>query len=354
MSDEHIGQGGSTITQQLVKNTYLSAERTYQRKFAEAMLAFSLERRLSKEDIFALYCNEVYLGQRGAVTVRGVEQAARIYFGKDVKDLTLAEAATLAGMIQGPTRYAPERHPEVAQARRNTVLGTMVRDGWLTVDQAVVAAKEPVTVAPLGDKVRALAPWFIDYVNRVAESQPASDAQDHGRVYTTIDLDLQRLAEDALQQQLTRLDQVYKNRQTAAGRTGRSRSKNRQHPGDGGWAQLRGITIESRDRCAAPTRIHFQAVCVCRGPGKRDVARTDVCRRSPGISLCRKQSLSTHEFRGRIFDAPGHDAHGPGQVIECRHGRCRHANRFGTYSESGGAVRFTQAGTVSVTGAGGY
>src|SRR5258706_12958289 len=157
VGDEHIGQGGSTITQQLVKNTYLSAERTYQRKFAEAMLAFALERRLSKEDIFALYCNEVYLGQRGAVTVRGVEQAARTWFGKDIKDLTLAEAATIAGMIQGPTRYAPERHAQVAQARRNTVLGTMVRDGWLTVEQAAVAAGEPVAVTPLGDKVRALA-----------------------------------------------------------------------------------------------------------------------------------------------------------------------------------------------------
>src|SRR5207244_11342641 len=92
VGDDRIGQGGSTITQQLVKNTYLSSERTYRRKFAEAMLAFSLDRRLSKEDIFALYCNEVYLGQRGAVAIRGVEQAARLYFGKDVKDLSLAEA----------------------------------------------------------------------------------------------------------------------------------------------------------------------------------------------------------------------------------------------------------------------
>lgn len=212
VGDDHIGQGGSTITQQLVKNTYLTAERTYQRKFAEAMLAFALERRLSKEDIFALYCNEVYLGQRGAATVRGVEQASRTYFGKDIKDLTLPEAATIAGMIQGPTRYAPERHPEVAQARRNTVLGTMVRDGWLTVDQAAGAVKEPVVVAPLGEKTRALAPWFVDYVNRVAESQPANDGETHGRIYTTIDLDLQRLAEDALQRQLTRLGTVYKDR----------------------------------------------------------------------------------------------------------------------------------------------
>lgn len=104
-SGDRIGQGGSTITQQLVKNTYLSPERSLRRKYAEAMLAFALERRLSKEDIFALYCNEVYLGQRGAVTVRGVEQAALIYFGKELNQLTLSEAAVIAGMIQGPARY---------------------------------------------------------------------------------------------------------------------------------------------------------------------------------------------------------------------------------------------------------
>jgi penicillin-binding protein 1B len=117
-------------------------------------------------------------------------------------------------MIQGPTRYAPDRHPEVTRARRNTVLGTMVRDGWLTLDQAALAANEPVSVAPLGNKTRALAPYFIDFVNRVKESQPTNDGEDRGRIYTTIDLDLQRLAEDALQKQLLRLDEVYKDRET--------------------------------------------------------------------------------------------------------------------------------------------
>src|SRR3989454_1609769 len=145
--EERIGQGGSTITQQLVKNTYLTPERTLRRKYAEAMLAFTLERRLSKEDIFALYCNEIYLGQRGVVAVRGVEQAARIYFGKDVRNLTLGEAATIAGMIQGPSRYSPERHNDIARARRNTVLGAMVRDGFISLDQAGLAAKEALAVA---------------------------------------------------------------------------------------------------------------------------------------------------------------------------------------------------------------
>ena len=122
-------QGGSTITQQLVKNTYLTPEKTLRRKFNEAMLALALEQRLSKQDIFALYCNEVYLGQRNGVGVRGVAQAARVFFGKDLKDLSLAEAATIAGMIQSPARYAPDRHPEAARSRRDQVIAAMTRDG---------------------------------------------------------------------------------------------------------------------------------------------------------------------------------------------------------------------------------
>ncbi len=212
VGDERIGQGGSTITQQLVKNTYLSPEKTYTRKFSEAMLAFALERRLAKEDIFALYCNEVFLGQRGAVAVRGVEQAARLYFDKDVRSLSVAEAATIAGMIQGPTRYSPDRHPEASRARRNTVLGTMTRDGWLTVEQAGAAAEEPVTVAPINNNAEGLAPYFTDYVNRSADSEEFTEFQQGRRIYTTIDLDLQSLAEAAIRKQMDRLDQTYKNR----------------------------------------------------------------------------------------------------------------------------------------------
>ena len=116
--DERMGQGGSTITQQLIKNTYLTPERTLRRKYAEAMLAFTIERRFSKEDIFALYCNEIYLGQRGVVAVRGIDQAAHIFFGKNLKDLSLPEAATIAGMIQSPSRYSPVRHGDATRATK--------------------------------------------------------------------------------------------------------------------------------------------------------------------------------------------------------------------------------------------
>lgn len=243
--DERMGQGGSTITQQLVKNTYLSPERTLRRKYAEAMLAFTIERRMSKEDIFALYCNEIYLGQRGALAIRGVDQAAHVYFGKELKDLSVSEAATIAGMIQSPTRYSPVTHQDAAAARRNTVLGTMVRDGFITLEQAAVSAKELLTITEFDPARESIAPYFVDYVNRVsaqerrhpaggaqASSLPTesdadnsdSDTKDPGRmpadhrqdvggpVVTTLDLDLQRFAEAAIKRQLDHLDEIYKPR----------------------------------------------------------------------------------------------------------------------------------------------
>jgi len=208
-------QGGSTITQQLVKNTYLTPERTLRRKFNEAVLAAALERRLSKEDIFALYCNEIYLGQRGAFAVRGVRQAARVYFGKELASLSLTEAATIAGMIQSPARYAPDRHPEESRARRNAVLAAMRRDNSLTHEQAQRAMSEAVQVAPVDPKANATAPYFVDYVNRTVEArlQRNGHADERSlRIYTTIDLELQQLAEQAVARQLAQLEKAHKNR----------------------------------------------------------------------------------------------------------------------------------------------
>ena len=201
--EERLGQGGSTITQQLVKNTYLSPEKTLQRKYAEAMLSLALERRLSKKDIFALYCNEIYLGQRGAVSVRGVKEAAAVFFGKELRDLTLAEAAMIAGMIQSPAHYSPLRHPEAAQARRNTVLAAMQESGAITREQKDATCAEALSVARDVSLDNSLAPYFVDYVNRITESTAEQ------RIYTTIDLELQDLAEKALKKQLDRLDATY-------------------------------------------------------------------------------------------------------------------------------------------------
>lgn len=198
--DERLGQGGSTITQQLVKNTYLSPEKTLQRKYAEAMLSIALERRLSKADIFSLYCNEIYLGQRGAVSVRGVKEAALVFFGKELAALTVGEAATIAGMIQSPASYSPLRHADAARARRNVVLAAMHASGAITREQSEAASAEPLKVATDVELNNSLAPYFVDYVNRIA----GSDSEQ--RIYTTIDLELQELAEAALRKQLERLD----------------------------------------------------------------------------------------------------------------------------------------------------
>jgi penicillin-binding protein 1B len=208
--DERMGQGGSTITQQLVKNTYLSPEKTLQRKYAEAMLAIALERRLSKNDIFALYSNEIYLGQRGAVAVRGIKEAAQVFYGKELRDITLSEAATLAGMIQSPAHYSPLRHPDEARARRNVVLTAMQQNGWITSEQSAKACAEPVTVTSTTGGENSMAPYFVDYVNRLAESQFDTSGNNR-RIYTTIDLELQQAAERALKRQLESLDKTYSN-----------------------------------------------------------------------------------------------------------------------------------------------
>ncbi len=202
-NEERVGQGGSTITQQLVKNTYLSPERTLQRKYSEAMLAFAIEKRLGKREILALYCNEVYLGQRGAVAARGVREAAHLYFGKQLPQLSLAEAATLAGMIQSPARYSPLHNAEAALARRKMVLDAMVRHGWINNEQAAAASGEPIAIAPDANR-HSIAPYFIDYVNRIAESE-REVAAGRQRIYTTVDLELQELAETAIRKQIERL-----------------------------------------------------------------------------------------------------------------------------------------------------
>src|SRR5437867_1678643 len=137
-------QGGSTITQQLVKNFFLTPERTMRRKLQEALLAFVLERRADKKDILELYLNDVYLGQVGSLSIHGVGEGARMYFHKDVANLTLAESALLAGMIQSPNPYNPYRHSQRAMERRNQVLKAMVESGF--IDEATMEKSQAAPV----------------------------------------------------------------------------------------------------------------------------------------------------------------------------------------------------------------
>jgi penicillin-binding protein 1B len=207
-------QGGSSITQQLVKNLLLSSERSIQRKLSEAYMSIILETRLTKEQIFALYCNEVYLGQHSGFSINGFGEAADAYFNKDVTRLTLPEAAFLAGIIRSPNRYNPYREIETATARRNQVLQSMAETGAITQLEAAQAQATPLTVASAKGRVDTSdAPYFVDYAQtQLSEIILDQSAAQHLRIYTTIDMELQRAAYEAVTKQLSALDKVVAKR----------------------------------------------------------------------------------------------------------------------------------------------
>lgn len=207
-------QGGSSITQQLVKNLLLSPELSLKRKLSEAYMSIILETRLTKQEIFALYCNEAYLGQHGGFSINGFGQAAQVYFGKDVTGLTLPESAFLAGIIRSPNRYNPYRHPETAQSRRNQVLDSMSEAGAITGDEAARAKATELKVAPARGRLdNSDAPYFVDYVQaQLADILADARTAEHLRIYTTIDMELQRAAYAAVTKQLAALDKIYAKR----------------------------------------------------------------------------------------------------------------------------------------------
>jgi penicillin-binding protein 1B len=202
-----IVQGGSTITQQTVKNLYLSQERTWWRKIREALMSVIVDSRYSKGRILEVYLNAVYLGQRGSVSICGVQAASRYFFGRNVSDLSLAEAATLAGLIRNPGGYNPFTHPERAVERRNLVLDAMLELGF--ADKAAIArAKvEPLRVAS-GGAGYAQAPYVVDFVRaQLTELYSKEVSAENGlEIYTTIDSIVQAAAEAALGRGLTRLE----------------------------------------------------------------------------------------------------------------------------------------------------
>ena len=208
--------GGSTITQQLVKNTFLTSmwgmakarEKDPRRKFTEWLMSIALERRLSKDKVLELYLNDVYLGQRGSFAIHGVPEAARLFFGKDVSNLSLAEAATIAGVIQAPPRYSPFNNPERSKERRNTVLKAMAESGFISEDAADRTSREPVQV--VARALESEAPYFVDYLQQeLTERTKATGPVD---VYTTLDLHLQRIAQDAVREGLIRVDGMLSKR----------------------------------------------------------------------------------------------------------------------------------------------
>ncbi|MBV9958434.1 MAG: PBP1A family penicillin-binding protein [Acidobacteria bacterium] len=212
-------QGGSSITQQLVKNLLLSPEKSLRRKVAEAYMSVILETRLSKEKIFELYCNQVYLGQQSGFSINGFGEAADAYFNKDVTTLTLPESAFLAGIIRSPNRYNPYRDLDTATARRNQVLMSMEETGAITTLDSAQAQATPLKVASAKNRIDASdAPYFTDYVqNQLADIIADQSTTQHLRIYTTIDMDLQRAAYNAVTKQLNALDPGFVKRGVAPG-----------------------------------------------------------------------------------------------------------------------------------------
>ena len=215
--------GGSTITQQLVRNVFLpkfdgmtlraARARSARRKLLEVFVSIVLTARASKDEILEMYLNDVPLGQRGSFAVFGVAEASRLFFGKDVSNLSLAEAATIAGVIQSPSALSPFNNPARCRDRRNVVLQAMVDAGYAAQEVADRAAKEPLSVVQRA--LEAEAPYFVDLVDQTLSEQfpglttTTTEAVD---VFTTLDLHLQRLAQDAVRDGLTEVDQLLARR----------------------------------------------------------------------------------------------------------------------------------------------
>ncbi len=202
-----IRQGASTLTMQVARMLFLTPERTWKRKLAEALVAIQLEHRLSKEQIFEYYCNTIYLGQRGSFSIRGFGEAAQAFFRKDVRNLTLPEVALLTGLAQGPSLYSPYRHPDAAKARRNQVLDAMLGTHAISQPEHDEAVQAALDLAP-DYLVASEAPYFVDMLkdqllDRFSEEELTSQSY---RIYTTLDLRLQRAAAEAISVGVQELD----------------------------------------------------------------------------------------------------------------------------------------------------
>jgi penicillin-binding protein 1A len=188
-------QGASTLTMQLARNLFLSPDRSFHRKIEEALLAIQIERRFTKEQIFTLYANQIFLGHG----VYGFEAASEYYFSKPAKQLSLEEAALLAGLPKAPGQYSPILHPDRALKRRNLVINAMLEDGKITAKQASDARNRPLALK-LEHDPNSLAPYFVEEVRRYLENRYGTDEVHQGglRVYTSLDVELERAANHAV------------------------------------------------------------------------------------------------------------------------------------------------------------
>jgi penicillin-binding protein 1B len=206
-------QGASTLPMQLARSFWLDQQKSWSRKFAEVLLTIELERRFSKEQIFELYANEVYLGRRGSFSINGFGEAARSFLGKDVRRISIPEAAMLAGIIQRPSYYNPYRHPERVKQRRDLVLQLMHNNGYIDAATLAAASESPIQINP-GEIESSDAPYFVDLVNEDLQDrfEDWDFASNSYKVYSTLDLDLQREAVEAVRIGMAEVDKQLRGR----------------------------------------------------------------------------------------------------------------------------------------------
>ncbi len=208
-------QGGSSITQQLVKNLILTREKTIERKVTEAYMSLILETRLSKQEVFTLYANQIYLGQQSGVSIYGVGEAANAYFGKDVSQLTLPESAFVAGIIRSPNRYNPYKDLPKVTERRNQVLESMASAGEISTERLPEYKSEQIQLKQISNtKDLQGMPYFSQYATEELPKLVSDpEALQHLRVYTSIDPDLQRIAYEIVNKRLAKLDKFFPKRE---------------------------------------------------------------------------------------------------------------------------------------------
>jgi len=215
VKDGRKEQGASTLSMQLARGLWLDADKSWKRKAEELLITTHLEHKLTKEQIFEDYANQVYLGRRGPFNIDGFAEAARNFFGKDIAQLNNAEAALLAGMVQRPSYYNPYRYPDRARARRDLVLGLMRENGYLSAAEYNAALAVPLSLAnepPDGMEDQ----YFIDIMNRELEASMENREGEARAIYTTLDPDLQRAAEQAVSAGMEQVDRILRRRKGAA------------------------------------------------------------------------------------------------------------------------------------------
>jgi penicillin-binding protein 1B len=225
-------QGGSTITMQLSRAFFLSPEKTFKRKLIEMLIAVQLEQKFSKQQIFEFYANRVDLGQRGSFTISGFAEGARSYFNKDLRDVSVAEAALLAGLIQAPSYLSPYRHPERALERRNTVIESMVETRAITREQADKGKAAPLKLAPPNVEASD-APYYVDMVrDAIISKLNERELNDQSyRIYTALDPELQRSAAQAVETGIKLVDDQITKMRTKKKRIGKNKYETTVAPG---------------------------------------------------------------------------------------------------------------------------